>query len=74
MMEPPHNDSDLASQQAAVTRFFKGSKALYQAFHHASMGEFPHDILAIETALNARDAAALRRHAQLEKCAGYAGL
>ncbi len=58
-----------ASQQAAITRFFKGSSALYLAFRTASMGQFPHDIAAIEAAFAAQDAAALRRHAHNLKSA-----
>lgn len=63
MMEQLHTANDFARQQEAITRFFRGSRALYQAFHHASMGQFPKDIEAIEAALNAQDAAAVRRHA-----------
>jgi HPt (histidine-containing phosphotransfer) domain-containing protein len=58
-----------ASQQGAIDRFFKGSATLYHAFREASMAQFPHDIAAIETAMQSGDAPALRRHAHNLKSA-----
>ena len=62
--------ADLAAcQQAATERFFKGSQALYQAFKHASLQQFPMDMAAIEAVFAANDSEALRRHAHNLKSA-----
>lgn len=77
MQSPPTSLMDatfqaplVATQQAAaVDRFFRGSESLYHAFKLVCIGQFPHDMQAIELAIKSGNADALRRHAHNLKSA-----